>query len=72
MIRHEVDGLLFPPGDASALLTIIRELIDRPERIDRLRRGIDPLLTESDHLDGIDEAYRVALGSVATTFPERR
>ncbi len=30
-MRHEVNGLLVPPGDATALATAIRKLVDSPE-----------------------------------------
>lgn len=32
MIRHEVDGLLIPPGNAAALAAAMRTLIGRPDR----------------------------------------
>lgn len=61
MIRHDIDGLLFPPGDAAALRAILQRLLDHPEEIDRLRRGIPAVPTEADHLDRIDETYLAAL-----------
>lgn len=63
MIRHGIDGLLFPPGDAAALRTMIQGLLDHPEQIDHLRQGIPPVPTEADHLDRIDETYRESLAT---------
>jgi GT2 family glycosyltransferase len=49
MVRHDVDGLLFSPGDASALAAQLRRLIDEPRLLERLRRGIRvPISIEED------------------------
>jgi GT2 family glycosyltransferase len=49
MVRHEVDGLLFPVGDADALSAALRRLLDEPGLLERLRAGIiRPLSIEED------------------------
>jgi GT2 family glycosyltransferase/glycosyltransferase involved in cell wall biosynthesis len=49
MVRHEVDGLRFPPGDAVALSECLRRLLHEPDLLDRLRAGIvRPLSIEDD------------------------
>jgi GT2 family glycosyltransferase/glycosyltransferase involved in cell wall biosynthesis len=49
MVRHEVDGLLFPAGDAGALAASLRRLMDEPGLLDRLRAGIErPMSIEAD------------------------
>lgn len=49
MVRHGIDGLLFPPGDATALAAQLRRLVEEPGLLDRLRQGIRrPLSIEED------------------------
>jgi len=49
MVRHEVDGLLFPAGDSGALAAAIQRLLDEPGLLDRLRAGIvGPISIEQD------------------------
>lgn len=63
VIRHEVDGLLFPAGDVAALGATLARLAADPARLDTLRAGIPPLRTEAEHIGQIDEVYRQALYS---------
>ena len=42
MVRHDVDGLLFQPGDAQALADTLRRLAREPGLLERLREGICP------------------------------
>ena len=39
MVRHEQDGLLFPPGDAGALRGVLRRLLEEGGLLARLRAG---------------------------------
>jgi GT2 family glycosyltransferase/glycosyltransferase involved in cell wall biosynthesis len=49
MVRNEVDGLLFPPGDAEALAQRLSRLMNEPGLLDRLRSGIErPMSIEAD------------------------
>ena len=49
MVRHGVDGLLFPVGDADALSSALRRLLDEPGLLERLQSGIvRPLSIEQD------------------------
>ena len=63
MVRHSVDGLLFPPGDAAALREILRELIEQPERLAELKAHIPPVRTEADHVTQIEATYHATLTS---------
>ena len=40
MVRHGIDGLLFPPGDAPALAAVLQRFIDDPNLRDALSAGI--------------------------------
>lgn len=62
MVRHGVDGLLFPPGDVAALREALRGLIERPERVAQLRAGIGPVRTVGDHVAQIVATYEQARG----------
>jgi GT2 family glycosyltransferase len=49
MVRHEIDGLLFAPGDASSLATQIGRLTAEPGLLDGLRsRIVRPMSIEED------------------------
>ena len=40
MVRHGIDGLLFPAGDAQALAAALRRLVDEPDLRNTLSEGI--------------------------------
>ena len=42
MVRHDQDGLLFDPGNATALADQIRRLLDEPNLLGHLRRHVRP------------------------------
>jgi len=42
-VRHEVDGLLFAPGDAAELAAAMRRIQDEPGLLERLVAGIEPV-----------------------------
>jgi hypothetical protein len=49
MVRHGVDGLLFPAGNAEALAVALKRMIDEPDLLDRLKSGIvRPMSIEDD------------------------
>jgi glycosyltransferase involved in cell wall biosynthesis len=60
-IRHGVDGLLFPPGDAAALARILRELYDDPDRLRSLRENVAPTHLMSDHVREVQMIYEEAM-----------
>lgn len=60
-IRHGVDGLLFPPGDAAALARILRELYDDPDRLRSLRANVAPTHLMSDHVREVQMIYEEAM-----------
>ncbi len=58
MVRHGIDGLLFPAGDAKALAAALRRLVDEPDLGDRLRAGIVQPLSIEDDAAWLRQLYR--------------
>lgn len=56
-VRHEVDGLLVPPGDAPALRRALQRLIDDPSLVDRLRKGVPPVKSMEAHAREVAEVF---------------
>jgi glycosyltransferase involved in cell wall biosynthesis len=48
-IRHGVDGLLFRPGDATALRRALQALVDDRALLARLTKGVPPVKTLATH-----------------------
>lgn len=63
MIRNEVDGRLFSPGDATALADVLRSLCESPESLATLRAGIRPVKTMDEHAAEIGAWYRRLLAA---------
>jgi glycosyltransferase involved in cell wall biosynthesis len=57
-VEHEKSGLLFPPGDVSALAWTLRRLLDEPELLPRLRAGLPRVLGIEDDAEQTRELYR--------------
>jgi len=63
-VRHEIDGLLFPAGDAAALRRALLRLLDEPGLLERLRKNIPPAVDVAQHVQELEGLYRVeALGN---------
>jgi GT2 family glycosyltransferase len=58
MVRHEVDGLLFAPGDSADLLRTLRRVLDDPALLDRLGRTATGAMTIDGDAGQLRDLYR--------------
>ena len=56
-VRHGLDGLLFPPGDAASLREVLRRLIEEPAILKCLRANIRPVKSMAEHAKEIEALY---------------
>jgi len=56
-VRHQVDGLLVPPGDVAALRRTMQRLVDEPDLLARLRSGIAPVRTIGEYVACLEALY---------------
>jgi glycosyltransferase involved in cell wall biosynthesis len=60
-VEQGVDGLLVPPGDVGALRVALRQFLEDPTLLPRLRTGIRPVNTIEEHAKEIEVVYRAVL-----------
>jgi glycosyltransferase involved in cell wall biosynthesis len=60
-VNDGVDGLLFPPGDDTALQVILARLSTEPALLAQLRQGIRPVRTVEEHLLTLTAVYQELL-----------
>jgi glycosyltransferase involved in cell wall biosynthesis len=60
-VRPEVNGLLFEPGNAAALAAAMTRLAQDRPLLDRLRAGIEPVLTVEEGLRQLETIYQEVL-----------
>ncbi len=63
MVRHGVDGLLFQVGDPQDLAVRLRELVENPDLLPRLRTGIPPVWRLEQELDELMKVYGEVVGA---------
>jgi glycosyltransferase involved in cell wall biosynthesis len=61
LVRDGVDGLQFRQGDAADLRHKMRQVINEPELLDRLRKGIPSVLGIEEHADELRDRYQELL-----------
>lgn len=61
-VRHQVDGLLFRPGDVVALRQTLQRLVAEPGLLSSLRHRIPPIVQMQDHVAELESLYREGLG----------
>ena len=71
VVKHEVNGLFFRPGDASDLQSCLHRLVCEPRLLDRLRDGIPRVRTLSEDARFLRELYLDSLPSTDTLFVQR-
>lgn len=60
-VQEQKTGLLFPPGDHTALAALLQSIIDQPAQLQLLRAGIQPPPTIEEHTAQIINLYEEAL-----------
>lgn len=60
VVRDEVDGELFAPGDAADLAARLQRLVDDPARVQRYRAAVAPPKTLTAAVDEFEALYREA------------
>jgi glycosyltransferase involved in cell wall biosynthesis len=69
MVRHEENGLLVEPSSPAAWAQAFRRLVQEPELLPKLRRGIEPVRTMRDVAGDLQSLYAQVLGSRAALPP---
>jgi glycosyltransferase involved in cell wall biosynthesis len=62
LVRHNVNGLLFEPGDVASLAQRLQRVLDDDALLPRLRQGIGPVKAVEDETDELDAIYRTVQG----------
>ena len=66
-VTDNVNGLLFTPGDVEDLRRALRRLIDEPDLLPRLARGIPAVRTLADDVSATRQRYVDAVSRTAAT-----
>jgi glycosyltransferase involved in cell wall biosynthesis len=61
LVQDGVNGLLFAPGDASSLAARLRQLLDEPKLLPRLRAGIGPVKSVVAEMTELQHIYQAVL-----------
>jgi glycosyltransferase involved in cell wall biosynthesis len=64
-VRHDLDGLLFRPGDDRDLARQLQRLIDEPLLLERLAGNVPPVRSADQELEEIEALYRQLVGARA-------
>jgi len=73
MVAHDVNGLLFEPGNSRALRDNLQRLVDEPDLLPRLRAGIPPVRSLRDDAACTHDLYvRLAASRRAQSRASRR
>lgn len=58
VVRHQIDGLLVPPGDVAAWEAALRRICQTPDLLAEWRMQIQPPLTVEEHVQRLLAIYR--------------
>jgi GT2 family glycosyltransferase len=61
-VRHDIDGLRFPPGDVAALTAALARLVDDPALRERLAASAPRPVTMESHADAMVSLHARAVG----------
>lgn len=61
LVREGVNGLRFTMGDSADLARCLRQLVEAPELLPRLRAGIGPVKSVSAEIDELEGYYQAAI-----------
>lgn len=62
-VQDQRNGLLFPTGDSQALAATLHRIIDQPDQLAALRRGITPPPTLDEHVAQVVALYQALVTS---------
>lgn len=68
-VRHEVDGLHFPPGEVGALRQTLRRLVNEPDLLPRLRRNVSAPSDMGEHVRHLELVYHRLTSVVRARSP---
>src|SRR5262249_11935178 len=70
-VRHEIDGLLFPPGDSAVLAACLDRLARESGLVERLRAGIRRPLSIREDAAALRRTYEELIAVKATPAARR-
>lgn len=62
LVKHKENGLLFNPGDAKDLAVQIQSLIENPNLVDHLIKGIGSVKSITTEMDELEKIYHSVVG----------
>jgi glycosyltransferase involved in cell wall biosynthesis len=69
LVTHGENGLLFPAGSAQGLALQLRRLLDDPDLLPRLRRGVEPGQSVREEMDRLEQTlHQVRLSQPKVTL----
>jgi GT2 family glycosyltransferase/glycosyltransferase involved in cell wall biosynthesis len=68
MVRDGIDGLLFPPGDATTLAAHLQALLNDPARLETLRAGIRQVMTVDEDAAQLAQIYLALVRRPGRTY----
>jgi glycosyltransferase involved in cell wall biosynthesis len=60
-VRNDIDGRLFPAGDAAVLSAMLEDFFHHPEKLAKLAAQIQPVFTIDQHQQAVDKIYQLVL-----------
>ncbi len=72
MVRHDVDGLRFTPGDPHALSDALRRFLTEPDLLERLRGGAPQVMTINEDATQLRSIYDDLLAQPVEEVPSGR